>query len=237
MKIRIRCEADKRLRQLLEGHPHVALDATETGATLAFDQDGRERRIWRNRPDVELFGLVELIDNNPLVCATDFSLPSAGGTLATIALGPLLRSSLVCEPPAILLNFEEPETAILKTLATLNWEDGATIELMPADLGGILAATVMAVIPTPTDPEEIGDVFDEAFGRSFYVRHEEGDWHVNAVAGRPYAKYKLRLVPDEPTSLLTVQTMADRSGKCGAAQVVHAFNVMCGFEESLGISQ
>jgi N-acetyl-gamma-glutamylphosphate reductase len=29
--------------------------------------------------------------------------------------------------------------------------------------------------------------------------------------------------------------MADRNGKCGAAQVVHAMNVMCGFEESLGI--
>jgi N-acetyl-gamma-glutamylphosphate reductase len=31
--------------------------------------------------------------------------------------------------------------------------------------------------------------------------------------------------------------MADRDGKAGAAQVVHALNVMCGFEESLGIPE
>jgi N-acetyl-gamma-glutamylphosphate reductase len=37
-------------------------------------------------------------------------------------------------------------------------------------------------------------------------------------------------------SLLTVQVMIDRNGKGGAAQVVHAFNVMNGFEESLGIA-
>jgi hypothetical protein len=30
--------------------------------------------------------------------------------------------------------------------------------------------------------------------------------------------------------------MSDRDGKCGAAQFVHALNIMCGFEESLGIA-
>jgi N-acetyl-gamma-glutamylphosphate reductase len=29
--------------------------------------------------------------------------------------------------------------------------------------------------------------------------------------------------------------MADVDGKCGAGQVVYAMNVMCGFEECLGL--
>jgi N-acetyl-gamma-glutamylphosphate reductase len=56
------------------------------------------------------------------------------------------------------------------------------------------------------------------------------------VAGKPFSAYRLRVVPDEPNSLLTVRLLSDPLGKCGAAQVVHAMNVMCGFEESLGIS-
>jgi N-acetyl-gamma-glutamylphosphate reductase len=47
--------------------------------------------------------------------------------------------------------------------------------------------------------------------------------------------YRLRVTPNDNASLLTIQVLADRDGKCGAAQVVHMMNVMAGFEETLGL--
>ena len=58
---------------------------------------------------------------------------------------------------------------------------------------------------------------------------------VRQVLGRPEARYRLTLAPDSPHSLLTIRVLADFNGKVGASQVIHAMNVMCGFEESLGI--
>mgnify|MGYP000986779237 CR=1 FL=1 len=54
------------------------------------------------------------------------------------------------------------------------------------------------------------------------------------VANKPFAVYRLGLTPGDDTSLLTVRVLADKHGKCGEAQLVHALNVMCGFEEMLG---
>jgi len=60
-------------------------------------------------------------------------------------------------------------------------------------------------------------------------------WDPSLVARKAAAAYRLSFAADDPTSLLTVRIMADKDGKCGSAQVVHAMNVMCGFEETLGI--
>ena len=81
-------------------------------------------------------------------------------------------------------------------------------------------------------------IFSSAFSRSATARRaEDGAWDTALVSGRPWAAYRLRLTPGDGTSLLTVQTMADKDGKCGAAQVVHAMNVMAGFEETLGVPE
>ncbi|MFX9858936.1 hypothetical protein ABTP71_18620, partial [Acinetobacter baumannii] len=82
----------------------------------------------------------------------------------------------------------------------------------------------------------LASLFDECYQRAFFVGAAE-TWDTREVAGKPHAVYHLRLTPgQEQTSLLTVQVMADREGKCGAAQIVHKLNVMCGLEETLGIA-
>jgi N-acetyl-gamma-glutamylphosphate reductase len=104
-------------------------------------------------------------------------------------------------------------------------------------LAGVVVATVIAAIQTPPRLQDIDDLYEERFGRSFFVqRQDSGDWDVKLVLGTQNAVYRLRIAPDEPQSLLTIQVMADENGKCGAGALVHAMNVMAGFEESLGLA-
>ena len=104
------------------------------------------------------------------------------------------------------------------------------------DFGTVVAATVISAIQTPDRLEDLDDLYEEAFGRSFFVRRDEAsEWDVKLVKSKPHSLYRMRISPDKPQSLLTVQVMADKDGKCGAAQVVHCMNVMAGFEETLGI--
>jgi N-acetyl-gamma-glutamylphosphate reductase len=101
-----------------------------------------------------------------------------------------------------------------------------------------VAANVVALIATPENWGDIDGLYRECYSHSFYVREHTGDdWDVALVSGRPYALYSLSYTPGEGSSLLTIKVMADCDGKCGAAQVVHAMNLMCGFEESTGIGE
>ncbi len=94
----------------------------------------------------------------------------------------------------------------------------------------------MAAVTTPDEPDDFDALFEEAYSRSFFVRRDEtSPWDLDLVRGRPHAVYRLRLTPDEPLSLLTIQVMAARDGKAGAAQTIHALNIMAGFEETLGL--
>ena len=230
--------ADPALRNLLRRHPRIASVSDVSGdqPELSWIQGESERSIFMGRGSLHPRGVVELMDNNPMVCAESISLPTPAGTLAALALGPLAEAGLIVERPTMLVNVDEPEEVISPFLEILGWVQGLVVAGEPTDLGGAVAATIIAAVFTPKRLEDIDDLFEERYGRSFFVRRDEGsDWHVNEIIGKPYALYRLRIAPDEPHSLLTVQIMADRDGKCGAAQVVHAMNVMCGFEESLGI--
>lgn len=203
---------------------------------LVFFQGAWRREIRVGDVDGAVFGLVELEDNNPLVCADVTSVPSAAGTLALVALGPLARACLLLEPPLLQLSFEADEERVARELAVTGWSGGVTLDCEPRDLGGVLAAAAIAEIPTLDRFEELDELYEEAYGRSFFVREaEEAEWHVDLVRGRPNAAYRLRLTPGDDRSLLTVLAMADAEGKCGAAQIVHAMNVMACFEEGLGI--
>ena len=64
-----------RLRAYLERHPFVSIDPGSAEAALEFETSRSNREIWVGRTDIDIFGLVELIDNNPLVCADSVSLP------------------------------------------------------------------------------------------------------------------------------------------------------------------
>jgi N-acetyl-gamma-glutamylphosphate reductase len=229
--------SDPVVRQMLERHPHVA--SVDVGVHAGVDLEIGEWRRSVRIGDLSgaCAGLVELMDNNPMVCADEVSIPGPAGTLALIALGPLAWAGLILERPTFLSSFPCTESEVDASLATVGWAHGATLHEEPQDLQGVLAATAMVEIASPEDWTDIDALYEERFGRSFFVRRDEDSpWDLEVVLGQPYAVYRLRYTQGEDRSLLTATVMADANGKCGAAQVVHAMNVMAGFEESLGVA-
>lgn len=221
----------------LARHPNVELGAECRRKALVFHQGAWRREIYIDRPDVIPSGLIELMDNNPLVCADCASVPSAGPTLALIVFGPLIRANSLLETPTLSLNFAVEERMIDGFLSGFGWNGGVDIDVFEESATEVCAAVGMARIRTPAMAEEIDALYEEAYGRSFYVRRsEDGPWDGTRVVGKPHAELRLRYSPGEIESLLTIQVMADPAGKCGAAQVIHMMNVMAGFEETLGIS-
>ena len=223
------------IQSLLAKHP-------ELDASLATDCPGiefvtnRHRFIYPGNSRAELGGIIELMDNNPLVCADEAWVPSAGGALATIALGPILEAGLVVESPAILLSFEDDEAEVERALATAGYTGGITFNCENHDLGTVRGAYCIAKIANPQSFDEIDDIYDERYGRSFFVRREEEKpWDKALVEGEHWACYRLELTEGESQSLLAIHVIADINGKAGAAQFIHTMNVMAGFEESLGL--
>lgn len=232
MELKAETPADPTLLNLLAGHPHVDIEPTSPKPILNFSQEGRPRSVHLGDPRVEIRGLVELMDNNPMVCADIVSVPSPLATLGLIALGPLFQAGLVVEPPVVQTNAPGEGVGFWETTG---WNDAVHMAVEDMDLGRVYALTAIAVTLIRTQ-EEADTLFDECFGRSFYVRAApDGPWDTALVSGTPMALYRIKLTPNFPHSLMTVQVMADKEGKCGAAQQVHAMNVMAGFEESLGI--
>lgn len=233
-KVQVARSNSANVRELLRRHPRVV--AVEVGEdVLSFDRGDwpRQVRVGDLRP---LRGLIELADNNPLVCADFCSVPSAAATLASIALGPLAAAGMLTDSPTFICNADIPTDEVELLLKDLGWDGGVVCHTEPADTGGVIAATAMASIRTPDDLQEIDDLYEERFGRSFFVHRNEVDtWDPALVLGTPNAVYRLRIGVDQPDSLLTIRVMADPEGKAGAGQVVHAMNVMSGFEESLGL--
>ncbi|MEQ1821619.1 MAG: hypothetical protein ABL949_03840 [Fimbriimonadaceae bacterium] len=235
--IQAKCAPNSGLETYLRTHPKVALNGA-CDSPLEFTQGSWNRRVRVGEP-TGLFGLTELMDNNPMVCADELSVPDAASTLALIALGPLFRAGLLVEAPSLLYNFRDFDPEIVEAfLAGEGWAHGATFALAEENLDSVLALRAICLVQTASElGDEIDEQYDECYGRSFFVRNEENsEWHVNLVRGLPHAAYKLGISPGSPHSLLTVQVMADRDGKCGASQIVHAMNVMAGFEECLGIA-
>ncbi|HEY3782492.1 MAG TPA: hypothetical protein VGL56_15525 [Fimbriimonadaceae bacterium] len=232
MKAKAKTEPVKRL---LSAHPDVELLDGSCEAEIEFEQSGIIRKVWVDKPDAEVFGLLELADNNPIVCASSVSVPSGSATLALIAVGPLIRAGILIEPPSLVYSFSPDADSIERAFVSAGWDGGATVAFEVQDLGSVLAMTAICVIQT-VESELLDALYDGIYGGSFFVRRiEDGDWDTKLVAGQPFAAYRMRFAPDEPLSLLSIRVMAEAEGKCGPAQVVHAMNIMCGFEESLGI--
>ncbi|MBS1702377.1 MAG: hypothetical protein JST12_12000 [Armatimonadetes bacterium] len=223
------------LRDLLAKHPDVA-EVIDTNCLGIEFVTNRHRFVQPSGAKVELGGVVELMDNNPLVCADSAWVPSPGGALTTLGLGPILEAGLVVEPPAVLLSFEDDEANIVRALTTTGYSGGITFNCENHDLGTVRGAYLIAKIINPASFDEIDDIFDERYGRSFFMRREEEKaWERPLVEGKPWACYRLELTPGEDTSLLAIHVMADIHGKAGEGQFIHTMNVMCGFEESLGL--
>jgi hypothetical protein len=218
------------ISELLLCHPKVEVTQSEAkGITFA------SRSVAQSSGEVG--GLIELIDNNPLVCSDHGWVPSPAGTLALIALGPIAEAGLLVEPPAVLTSFPDVEQEVVEQeLVSANWRDGIMLQTENHDLGSVRGAYVVAKIRNPDNFDDLDEIYRERYARSFFIR-ERGDaeWTKELVADSPYAYYYLELSPGEQESLLSIHVMADINGKLGAAQYVHMMNVMCGLEESLGI--
>lgn len=227
------------LIERLERHPNVQIVAATGNLPLVFHQSGWRREIHIDRPEIDPSGLIELMDNNPLVCADRASVPGPAATLALIAFGPLIRANLLQEDPSLVVNFEageDQEEIAARFLSGAGWDGGLDLSVDLGGKGPVYASVGIAAIRTPASDSLIDELYEEAYGRSFYVRRvEEGNCDANLVAGKSHAAIRLRLTHGDEVSLLTVLSMADPIGKCGAAQIVHMMNVMAGFEESLGI--
>lgn len=233
--VRVGRPSDPTLAALLAGHPGIVIEG-ERGDGLHFWQEGRERSVVVGDTSAEVYGLVELIDNNPMVCADRVSVPGLVATLASIAFGPLVRAGLVTEQPSLLLGSHEHLGELEDALVSLGWDHGAVVADVGADPGDVVTARALVMVPTPEDFADLDALFEEAYGRSLYVQLRD-TFEPAETAGRPFAVCSLAVTPDEPVSLLSVSVALDRRGKGGAAQMVHAFNVAAGFEESLGIPE
>ncbi len=235
--IKVWAPQDPVLRALVRAHPELDLQSDiAPDHELRFDRGDWPRTVHLGTPNCAIQGLVELIDNNPLVCTDEAAVPDAASTLAIIALGPLVQAGLLNDQPALDLSFSTDETRLLPWLETIGFSGDLTLGESDLDLGTVRALNLFAPIATPDDWRMIDSLYEEAYGGSFYVRmHDGSEWDTQLVAGHPWALVGLRMTPGDETSLLTVRVMADRDGKCGAAQALHMLNVMAGFEECLGI--
>jgi hypothetical protein len=236
----VRPSLNPALQARLEQHGGVLLSG-EPVAGLAFWRDDWNRQVTVGEVGGQavngpLFGLVELADNNPLVCADVFSVPSPEAALALIGLGPVVRSGLLLDDPVVQLSFESEGAETKAALTEMGWTGDLVIHVDAQDLRSVRAAVCMAEIPAMPDYSVIDDLFEESYGRSFFVRSVDAlAWDIEQVEGKDHAVYSLRVSPFEDRALLTVLVMGDVDGKLGAAQMVHAMNVMCGFEEHLGL--
>ena len=190
--------SDPILLRLLAAHPAVEgpLATDDPGIVFARSRERRVSTVHAPSPEA-WFGLVELADNNPLVCADLARVPSPAQTLALIALGPLLKTGLILEPPALVADVPLDEGALLAALRIEGPLDGlTTMELDPAHPTVRRAQATVAVADPGVHGLGDADAFDEAYeepyARVLYVRRDEDSvWSAELVANRPWAVYRL----------------------------------------------
>lgn len=204
-------------------HPLVEVVQGEPETGAASWSQGDWRRSLAIGAPAEVRGLIETMDNNPMVCCDRFSVPGPMATLALLALAPAARAGIVASPPRLSLS-HPPEPSMTEFLS----EAGVPSWHAQAGAGGALCrASARFALPPGCSKDEVGAAFGECYDRAFFVRIEEGD-----PTGLALAFVRLEFEAGD----LIVSAAADPLGKAGPAQCVHAFNVMCGFVESLGVT-
>lgn len=237
-KLEVLCGDVPGLERWVAAHPKLNRVGSLDAPAVHFGQ--RSVAIGEPREDAP-YGLPELMDNNPIVCASRVIVPSPAVTLAWVALGPACKAGFVLadeSSPPVVLRFAGLEREDLgSALQTVGWTNGTQVEWRGGPLEHV--ATLDALLPFDdlVQPDEIADAYDEAFGRSFFVRRVSPcEWLPHRVLGSPRAEYWLEIVPSS-APMLRVGVAADRRGKLGGAQLVHALNIMCGWEESTGLEE
>lgn len=215
---------------------HVLVTELVPASAIGLEFWSPSHRSITLKPQTGLGGLLELMDNNPLVCTDSAWVPDAASTLLLIGFGPVAQAGIAIEPPSVQTNAPIDDYLLQLALTSVDWNEEVTAIHQEQDLDGIYAMTVISKVSNPGSWDELDDLYDERYSRSLFVRKDdESEWSTELVKDKPWAVYRLRLTQGEDFSLLTCQVMADPNGKCGSAQLVHMMNVMCGFEESLGI--
>lgn len=233
----IECTGSVALRDLLKRHPGVALEEWRPSEHLVirFLEGEMQRTLEQGRvADDGTYGLIELMDNNPLVCTEHASVPGALATLGLICLAPLARAGMLAPQPTVEPSFQEDVAELNAALRLEGFSDGVRVASSGGSRQGLL--TLRCVAPVRTrNAAEVEELFAELYGRSFFLR-PASVLKDDEVAGTPFGAYKLDASRIESDGVLEVRAAADADGKCGAGQMVHGFNVMAGFEEDLGLS-
>lgn len=236
--ITVRARGPEALYAILSRHRRVRLEEFEDAVSpeIEFAVGTWHRRALCGHPRVEgPYGLIELMDNNPIVCADAASCPGPAATLALIGLGPLARASLLTLPASVELNFDKGVDEIAAALEMQGGLADVRIETRPDSPINVLTAKCVAQIPHGVSEADLLDVYSECFDRSFFVRRVPGDEVTEGIRGAPFANYSLRISAQGAPGTLEIKVAADPDGKAGSAQVVHLMNVMGGFEENLGL--
>jgi hypothetical protein len=223
------------LGDLVKAHPRVERSQPHSPYALEFTQSGRNRRITIGcKPQLQL-GIVEIVDNNPLICADEVWLPRPSSTLVLLAAMPWVRAGLLRSIRSVEIESPTEKPEVLQCLNAIG-VDGE-IEVIPRThcLQEVLEVSVLMTMKLGLRSDEVEEVFNSIYGNSFFVRSFSDRDRTNQVHNTAIAGYTWNLVETQGVQEIAVIIAADRNGKCGASQIVHTMNVMAGYEESLGI--
>jgi N-acetyl-gamma-glutamylphosphate reductase len=206
-------------------HPRVEFEGEAFGPGLRFRQGEWRREILVGEAAGDVAGVVELLDNNPIVCATSASVPGPEATAVLLALGPARRSG-IGGGAEVSCSSRWTEGELESFMARMELGPAPEVICVPESSDRMVVAS--AVLLGAEDFAEVAELYDEAYLRSFFVgRSAESE-------GRsPRAVYAVRA----QQGAVAVEVRLDRDGKGGAAQVAHLMNVMAGFEETLGLER
>jgi len=225
VRINLARSSNPRIVSLLNRHSEidaVELEPPEDGSLLSFVQGDWSREIVENRSGLHPRGLLELIDNNPLICADHFSLPRADFVALLIAVGPAMQNGMIANLSSIESNsftFVENNDVFA---SELGWRLSPSVALIPTQDP---AFTITGILKPEVTHGDFLSLYIERYSRSplihFYETSQNG--------------YLVKIgLPSENTVCVTVY--CNNPQLCFADYVVFAMNVMCGYEDSLGLS-
>lgn len=211
------------LGDLLDRHPRLLKPQAGSLCALEFGLNSYRRSVVVGyRPGCPA-GVIELFDNNPIVCAETVCVPSPAATLALLAIDPLCKAGLAEGTIHVSCSSEGSVDDIEPFLAALGDRVSVKLSSPITAVEGRLAVEVR--LPRSMPEDELEDLYDETFGRSMLVMREPAQ-HPLA------ASYKAHTVEGG----VAIRFESSEQGKAGAAQAVQVLNVMAGFEDSLGLS-
>lgn len=218
-------EAPAPVASLLRHHPRIEKVIVADSPIVRFTTRGWKRELHIGNSQCYVRGVPELIDNNPIVCCDEFSLPSPFAHALSLVAGPMSLSGIPTLVQAVASNLSsnnESDKAFLEDIYL------DTTRTLLTDRAGTESDILEAVLRIPEDIhlEEIIAIFRQRYDGAFLISGESLPF-----PGATFSLAKWNL--DEGT--FTVRIDSPVNGKFGAAGQVHALNVMMGYDEGLGL--